>query len=158
MVSAGSNTDPSFKQITAALSMQSLIYTLFAQYYVGNHRLAYASEKFRNAFGRLFAAFADNQCSRVVDILADRLNITGFQCCDDPLDPNATPDDALAAWAWTNLWEQNRMTRKAGEVHQEALRCGDAYVIVWPNSAGRPIIHPQPAASARCTSIKRTRR
>jgi hypothetical protein len=146
MVSAGSNTDPSFKQITAALSMQSLIYTLFAQYYVGNHRLAYASEKFRNAFGRLFAAFADNQCSRVVDILADRLNITGFQCCDDPLDPLAEPDDALAAWAWTNLWEQNRMTRKAGEVHQEALRCGDAYVIVWPNSAGRPIIHPQPAS------------
>lgn len=139
---------PTIGQIVKALGMPIPGYTIFAQYYIGNHRLAFASEKFRNAFGRLFALFADNVCPSIIDVVADRLNVTGFQCAEDPdlLDKGIDKvDDELADWAWKNIWEYNRMTRKAGEVHQEALRAGDSYVLVWPNEEGRPIIHPQQA-------------
>lgn len=137
---------PTVRQIVMALGMQIPAYTIFAQYYIGNHRLAFASEKFRNAFGRLFALFSANQCAKIISVIADRLNITGFEVCDDPDDAESTQvDDALADYAWKNVWQYNRMTRKAGEVHQEALRAGDAYVIVWPNQDGKPIIHPQQA-------------
>jgi hypothetical protein len=37
------------------------------------------------------------------------------------------------------------MDRRAGEAHTEALKTGDAYVIVWPDAANFPRIYPQRA-------------
>ena len=48
-------------------------------YYDGNHRLAFATESFREAFGGLFAAFAENMCPAVVDAVGDRLELIGFE-------------------------------------------------------------------------------
>jgi Phage portal protein, SPP1 Gp6-like len=47
------------------------------------------------------------------------------------------------------IWNSNRMRTRAGEVHKEALKCGDAYVIVWPNAAGDATLYPNRAGS--CT-------
>lgn len=115
-------------------------------YYNGDHQLTFATEKFRNAFGTLFQAFADNVCAAVVDAVADRLELTGFG--PDTPEIEGEPGDDVAdiqetdAWA---IWRANRMDQRAGEVHQEALTCGDSYLIVWPGSDGQPRLHPQRA-------------
>jgi len=113
-------------------------YRLAQDYYEGRHRLAFASDKFRSAFGSLLRAFADNLCAAVVDTVADRLQVIGF-------DTEQGDSSNLAAAAWA-LWQDNRMDRRAGEVHQQAFICGDAYAIVWPDSDGRPVIYPNQAA------------
>jgi len=38
------------------------------------------------------------------------------------------------------------MRTRAGEVHKEVLKTGDAYVIVWPDENGNAVIHPNRAS------------
>ena len=113
-------------------------YLLYGQYYDGDHRLAFATDKFRNALGSLFKTLADNLCPAVVDAVADRLRVVGFGVEEGP--------ENAADSAWT-IWQGNRMDRRSGEVHVEALRSGDAYVIVWPDAGGQPRLYPQAGAS-----------
>lgn len=120
-------------QALQQLQARASDYALYRDYYTGRHRLAFATEKFRNAFGALFRSFADNLCPAVVDAVADRLTVVGFG-----VEEGAS---AVAEAAW-GIWQGNRMDRRAGEVHLEALRSGDAYVVVWPDAAGKPVIYP----------------
>lgn len=113
-------------------------YRLYEQYFDGHHRLSFATEKFRNAFGELFRAFADNNCPAVIDPIADRLDVQGFTV-------EIGPEEASEA-VW-DIWQTNRMDQRSGEVHLEALRAGDAYVIVWPDESGQPVIYPQRAVA-----------
>jgi len=122
------------------LRARQLDYATAGDYYYGRHRLAFATEKFRSAFGTLLRAFADNLCAVVVDTVADRLQVTGFA--------DEEGDAAVSAEA-AALWRVNRMDRRSGEVHSEALRCGDAYVIVWPDATGTARLYPQ--AATACT-------
>lgn len=110
------------------------------QYYRGVHQLCFATDKFKNAFGDLFRAFADNLCPAVCDAVTDNLQVTGFGV------ESGTAETANKAW---ELWQENRMDQRAGEVHLEAVRAGDSYVIVWPDADGKPIIYPQDAQA--CT-------
>jgi hypothetical protein len=43
------------------------------------------------------------------------------------------------------------MPKRSGEVHKEAVKNGDAYVIVWPNAAGEVTIYPNKAGV--CTVV-----
>lgn len=124
------------KQVTNA----SRRYRVCENYYRGKHQLAFATEKFRNAFGDLFRAFADNLCPAVCDAVSDNLQVKGFGVEKGP--EKLTKDAA-------EIWETNRMDQRAGEVHLEAVRAGDAFVIVWPGTDGRPVIYPQEACA--CT-------
>lgn len=112
-------------------------YRRYREYYDGIQPLAFATDKFRTAFGSMFQAFAYNLCSVVIDTIADRLSVEGFGV--------EQGGDEIGATAW-ELWGSNRMDTLSGEVHREALRCGDAYVTVWPDAAGLPTIWPQPAS------------
>lgn len=58
-----------------------------------------------------------------------------------PIKPTADP---LASQLWA-IWRTNRMTRRAGRVHKEATKLGDAFVIVWedPEIANSPRIWTQ---------------
>jgi hypothetical protein len=140
--------EPTRAAIEAALAQlkaRADRYQLYEDYYAGRHRLAFATEKFRTAFGNLFRAFAANHMPGVVAAVADRLNVIGFAVEGRPETPpgqERTPDAGDAAWS---LWRRNRMDRRAGQLHQEVLRCGDAYAIVWPDTAGRVVIYPQRA-------------
>jgi len=115
-------------------------YRLYRDYYGGDHRLAFATDKYRSTFGQLFAAFADNLCPAVVDAVADKLQVTdwGIQASEGQSD-DALDEQAEAVWA------RNRMDLRAGEVHQEALREGDAYVLVWQGADGKAALWPQRA-------------
>jgi hypothetical protein len=194
------------------LNEQGALCRAFDDYYGGEHRLKFATEKFRSTFGFLFREFADNLCPAVVDAVADRLKLTGFvsevnpltgtpqlsarwadaapqseqsraqvfqllrqgdadlhgaaiaagfdeetavalvgagevvdaagvQLAPVPAEP--APADPLGKTAW-NIWNANRMDLRAGTAHLEALKTGNAYVIVWPDpETGVPMLYPQ---------------
>src|SRR5262249_28920916 len=54
---------------------------------------------------------------------------------------------AMAGDAMRQIWHRNQMLTRAGEVHNEALKTGDAYVIVWPDNLGRARLFPNRAAN-----------
>lgn len=118
-------------------------YRRYGRYYRGDHDLAFATDKFRTTFGSLFATFAYNRCSVVVDSMADRLSVESF---------TAAAGDVIGQRAG-ELWSENQMNLRAGEVHKEVIRSGDAYVIVWPemqeDGTILPTIWPQKAAEIR---------
>lgn len=114
-------------------------YGLYRAYYDGDHRLAFATDKFRSAFGLLFSAFSDNLCPVVVDTPADRLTIEAISATE--------PAGEDAAKQAQDIWTKNRMVRRSGEVHSEALRSGDAYALVWPNARGQVRIWPHTGRS-----------
>lgn len=133
-------------------------YRIFYNYYEGNHPLAFATAKFRSTFGALFKDFSDNLCPAVVDSLSDRLKITGWQSSEmtkveqkTPSNEPGIPDriwleiqDPLADQAM-ELWEENKMGSRAGTIHREALKEGDAYLLVWPGDDMEAEYWPQTA-------------
>lgn len=99
---------------------------VFDAYYEGDHRLAFATEKFREAFAGLFASVADNWCPIVVDSSAERLKVQGFRFGND----QAADDDA---WA---IWQHNGLDAESDMAHTEAIKLGEAYWLVEPPARG----------------------
>ena len=112
-------------------------YRRSSRYYAGEHSLSFAREKFANTFGDLLREFALNLCPAVCDAIKDKLKITGFGVRSEERDKSRT----LSADV-NEIWRANRMAIRAGEVHKEALKNGDAYVIVWPAADGAVQIFP----------------
>lgn len=110
------------------LSSRRPLLTRLTDYYEGKHRLAFTSQKFRDAFGGMFSAFSDNWCPLVVDAVEERLDVQGFRYGSDP----AADKDA-----W-NIWQQNGLDASSQLAHSDALIKGDSYAIVWPDSDGKP--------------------
>lgn len=122
---------------------------LACEYYDGKHRYRYATDRMRNQFGALFNEFADNLCPAVVDSLAERLKIIGWRTSAAQVDiepveiPDAlklpgiaprmkvTVNDPMAVAA-DELWIDNEMEARAAEVHENAIKMGNAYILVWP--------------------------
>lgn len=98
-------------------------------YYEGRHRLAFASEKFRAAFGGLFGAMSDNWCPIVVDAVEERLGVQGFRFDSDDADADA----------W-RIWQRNALDADAGLAHGDALTYGGAAALVWAGDDGAPRI------------------
>jgi hypothetical protein len=127
-------------------------YELYQRYYKGQHRITFASDKWRAVFGRLFnGRFANNVCPIVIDAVADRLELSGFEvktkgeATDAARKGNEKIKDAVK-----EVWEENRMDYSAGRVHLNALRDGDAYVLVWPDPETlQPLIYEQEARFCR---------
>ena len=119
---------------------QSGRYAKARRYYAGLHDLSFATEKFANTFGEMFREFALNLCPAVVDSTRDKLKIKGFSVED----ARGGGVDAIRRSA-ARIWHRNRMALRSGEVHKEALRCGDAYVIVWPGAGGEVQFVPNSA-------------
>lgn len=119
-------------------------YQKWQRYYDGDQPLTFATQKFRGAFGNLFREFADNLCPQVVDSAADRLQVTGFDTGskDEAVDGTNTIDEAMQ-----EIYDDNLLDVVIGDVSQESLTEGDAYVIVWPSpdDLGRPTIYPNSA-------------
>lgn len=99
-------------------------YGLYRRYAAGDQDLAFATPKYAATFGTLFREFSYNRCAMVVDAIADRLQVERFN-----VERVAGADETAG-----DLWRRNRMDGRAGEVHKDALRGGDAYLIVWPET------------------------
>lgn len=109
-------------------------------YYDGDHPLGFASTKFRETFGGLFNAFADNWCELIVEAVEERLTVVGFRI--DP-EQQATDD---AAW---RIWQDNELDAQSKLAHSEALISGTAYATVWLNDDGGPEVTV--SSPAECT-------
>jgi hypothetical protein len=95
---------------------------LYDAYYYGEHRLAYATSKYREAFGNLFSAWSDNWCDVVCDAAVERLNVQGFTFGKGKL----ADDDA-----WT-IWQENDLDATSDLAHLEAIKSKESYLIVAP--------------------------
>ena len=99
-------------------------YTNFREYYDGDHETQLTARQRKYLQVKADEEFSDNYCSIVVDALAERLKVTGFDCGEDT-------GQAELLWEW---WTKNRMDAKQRITHTAAIRDGDGYVIVeWPN-------------------------
>lgn len=123
----------------------------YEAYYEGRHRLAFATSKFREAFGNLFSAFADNWCQVVVDASVERLEVQGFRFSQD-----AEADDE----AW-RIWQWNQLDADSGMAHETAVATGAAYLLVSPSDdPATPMItveHPAEMIVASAPGERRTR-
>ncbi|MEP6789131.1 MAG: phage portal protein, partial [Acidobacteriota bacterium] len=142
------------EQAITRLRANATRYVKPERYYNGDHDLAFATEKFQNTFGTLFREFALNLCPVICDAVRDKLRITGFSV-DDAGEQAALPankrSEATQAGSLSSdtrrIWHRNRMATRAGEIHKEVLKCGEAYMFVWPNAAGEAVLYPNRAES-----------
>lgn len=101
-------------------------YKLYRDYYDGLHatQISERIRRFLNVKGDV--EFNINYCPIVVDALAERLKVTGFDA----------GDQGEVMWEW---WRDNRMDAQQGVVHLGAIRDGDFFELVeWDNDEGRP--------------------
>jgi hypothetical protein len=108
-----------------ALDARAQRIAVYEDYYRGNHRLIFQSSKFREAFGALFQAFADNFCGLVVDAVEERMHVEGFRMGADL--GQGADDDTWAAWQENNLDSQSSLG------HLDALVKGVSYGMVAPS-------------------------
>ena len=118
---------------------------LYADYDAGRHQLNFATDKFLSTFGTTFQALSENLCPLVIDSLNDTLQIEGFV-------PTKVSGKRAIAGIRSDLdeiWRANRMQRRAGEIHRDALLFEESFAIVWPDREDPrlPIIYPNVAGS-----------
>ena len=118
------------KRLSTQLATRSPTLRRYDEYYDGEHKLLFASEKFREAFGGLFRELADNWMAVIVDAVEERMNIDGFRF---GADPEADPD------AW-ETWQRNQMDAQSQLLHNELLVTGYGYELVWTDDDGKPKI------------------
>jgi len=114
--------------LLAELTMQAAIAEVYERFYNGRHPLQFATSKFREAFGTLFGAFADNWCQIVVDAPVERLKIVGFQKAGTP---------NTNAW---KIWQDNSLDTESVIAHTEAGKCGQSFLLVDPTGDNGPKI------------------
>lgn len=83
-----------------------------------------------------------NTCRSVITALTERLIVAGFETGEE-LEEGET-ERPVATWAW-ETWEDNEMGALQDDVHEAALRDGEAFVIVdWDTENKRPRFSFQP--------------
>ena len=118
----GSDTDLAWrKALEKELQARQPGIELRERYYNGQHRLQFATSKFREAFGEMFSAFATNWCQLVVDVAVERLGIQGFRFGEDEADTEA----------W-RIWQANSLDAKSIVAHTTAVKIGTAYLLISP--------------------------
>lgn len=107
-------------------------YTQYRDYYNGDHDVMLTNRQ--KAFLELSPNqdFSANYCSLVVDELARRMTVSGF-------DVEESHEIGRQLWRW---WRLARMDSRQDDTHLAAIRDGDAYVIVsWDQVNSRPQFH-----------------
>ena len=121
-------------------------YAKCAAYYQGMHNLAFATEKFKATFWKVFKDFSLNLCASVVDIQTERLEVVGFTSSEASHKPDTNPaddnpvagvmvDDPSGKKAW-DAWERNRLDLVADEVHASSFLYGDGFLVAQPSEGG----------------------
>jgi hypothetical protein len=108
------------------LAAQQREIQIYEDYYDGRHRLAFATLKFRQSFGYLFRALADNWCEIVVDAPVERLFVEGFRFGKDKPANNDARD----------IWQANGLDSESVMAHTEAVKGGRSYVLVGDDEYG----------------------
>ena len=102
--------------------------------YVDGDHPVYLTERQREFLGLSGGTeYAHNLCALVIDVVVERLNVSGFSA--DASEGDA-PGIVSDAWRW---WELNRMDAVQDDVYHAACRDAVSYIIVdWSADEGRP--------------------
>lgn len=106
-------------------------YTQYREYYDGDHDTQLSPRMRQYLQIKNSQEFNANYCPIVVDAVAERLIVTGFDA----------GEQGEIFWEW---WNANRMDGQQRIVHTGAGRDGDTYAIVsWSEDENRPVITPE---------------
>ena len=101
-------------------------YQTYREYYDGEQAAQLTERLRRILMLKTGNEFSLNLCAAVVDSLAERLNVTGFDA--------GSQSDQL--WQW---WEADRMDGTQTNLHLATVRDGDSYILVdWDKDEKRP--------------------
>lgn len=134
-------------KLAKALDTRTARVQKFQDYYDGKQRLAFATSKFRQAFGSLFGAFADNFCALIVDSVEQRLDIEGFRigsAVEKGADAADKDGDRLA---W-QMWQANQLDLYSQIAHRKAITMECSYALVGPGEGTTPDITIEDARHA----------
>ena len=117
---------------------QQTHYRALRDYYDGLHEVPLTTRQKEYLARDAEFEFALNYLQLPVDLVAERLIVTGF---DGP-DGIGGRDGILAEW-----WEANRMDALQAQVHRAALIDGDTYILIEPpdNETPYPTFYHEPA-------------
>ncbi len=117
-------------------------------YYAGKHKLQFATPKFKDTFGNLFKAFADNWCDLIVEASVERLEVQGFRLGNS---------DEADKDAW-DVWQRNFLDADSDLAILEAVKLGESAVIVEPGDKPRITVeHPTQVIVATDSGDRRRR-
>lgn len=121
----------------AALDKQAAAAKRLDSYYAGDHPIpdAVKSAKAASAYKLLMSLARSNWPKLIVDSVEERLEVQAIKFADE----TASKDAWLA-------WQRNGLDADQGLVHSSALTTGRAYVIVWADENGEPLIFPEHAS------------
>jgi hypothetical protein len=133
------------QRLSGKLDKRRSVFQLYKDYYEGQHKLAFATKKFREAFGGLFSEFADNWCSVVVQAPAERLKVQGISLGSGAEDQEESHD--VDAW---HMWQENELDAWSGIHHTEILTTGYGYILAWSDDNDRPAFTIEDAQQVIC--------
>jgi len=111
-------------------------YVVYREFYDGDHDTQLTARQRAYLQIKTGEEFNSNYCPIVVDALAERLRVTGFDCGDDE-------DLAALLWDW---WQGSRGDALQGVAHTAGCRDGDTYTLVdWDEDKGMPRLRHQNA-------------
>jgi hypothetical protein len=120
---------PAADALAAVLDWKSRITetSMFGDYYDGEHYYRFASPKFLRRYRWVLQQSRENLCPAVVDSIASKLIIQSWE--------GGTEDDPAVA-AMSDMADEIGLDSLIDQVHTEAPKCGDAFVLVWPDGDG----------------------
>jgi len=122
-------------------------YDMYREYYDGEHATQLTDRQREYLQVKSGQEFNTNYCPIVVDAVAERLIVTGFdtneESQEDEGEESTRMTQAETFWEW---WTRNRMDALQRIVHTSAGRDGDTYLIVsWDDERDRPVFTPEMA-------------
>lgn len=155
-----SNADPGSAEwwrdrLVAKIAARRPELDLIDEYVRGDHRMAFATSKYREAFAELLKPLRDDWISVIAEAPVERLAVEGFRMSSMKTG-DETGDDA----AWS-LWQENGLDARAMLAHDEAVKFGAAYVAVnAPDGDEAPpmVILPATRAAVEYDPVRPLRR
>lgn len=137
-------------RLVARLDQRWAELRVFDAYYEGDQTLAFATRKFRDAYGSLFKTLTDNWMPIVIDSSVERLRVQGFRF-------GSNQEADKQAW---EIWQANGLDAESNMVHTESVKLGYAYWMVQPTNGDTPRItaeHPSQVICAHAPGDRRVR-
>lgn len=128
MLATDTKEDQMLRQLLSKLEERENKLRTLDEYYNGEQPLAFLPKEVKDALKNRIDSLNVNIPRLVVNSISERMRIIGIQ-------RDGVPD----AQAW-DYWNRNDMDEQSASVHREALALGKAFVIVWADDAGIPVL------------------
>lgn len=130
------------KRLQAEMAARDAGLALVDDYYSGRHRMAFATEKYRERFVRMFSKLSDNWMGLVVNAVVERMLLRGFRI---PQGDNALSVAKADGEAQT-IWQRNDLDLWFQVLLMEKFINGEAHALVWHDDNDKALVtveHPR---------------